>query len=160
MSGGARVHSGFVWAALGAGLTLVACWATWALFLAPRSGRGTPEAFVEDLAADLRGGRIERVLGRLAPDFHLDPGGLDRGAVESLLRAEPKDARTSPWISLVHPIPNAPEGRVRVAILGVRCVGDPTENRYARHESFRVEAELIERGGSFEVAWARQVPPR
>ncbi len=140
--------------------TLAFCWATWSLFLAQRTGADTPEAFVERVAGFIRTADYAAFADALDPTFAFEPGGLDRSAVLAFLRSEPRDGRMHPFVALVHEIPSPTEGRLRVAVVGVRCQGDPAEQRNAAHSSFRIECELVHDRGHFRVMWAKVHPVR
>jgi hypothetical protein len=135
--------------------TLLLSWATWALFVAPRSGGDTIESFVEGIAADLRDGDFDAVRDRLDPSFTFDPGGLDREAALGVARNEFTAGRFHPYVALTHPIPGGIEDVKHVAVLGLLAQGHPERMRNVTVIPVRLELKVRETDAGFVVLSAR-----
>jgi hypothetical protein len=142
-------------AAIAVVATLVFSWATWALFVAPRSGGDTIESFVEGIAADLRDGNFDAVRDRLDPSFTFDPGGLERDAALGVARNEFTAGRFYPYVALTHPIPGGVEDVNHVAVLGILAQGNPERMRNVVVLPVRLELKVRETDGGFVVLSAR-----
>jgi hypothetical protein len=145
-------------AGVSAAVTLLFSWATWALFLADRSGEGSPERFVEDMATWLRQGSIDRVRQHLAPSFTWEPEGLDGEAALAIASREYAAGRLHPYVAFVHPIQDgsAADGATHWAAIGVLASSDPERKRDPGLRAMRLELELREEGGTFLVLRARR----
>jgi hypothetical protein len=151
----AAVPKSVVVAAISVVATLAFAWATWALFVAPRSGGDTIESFVENIAAELRDGDFDAVRDRLDPSFTFDPGGLDRDAALGVARNEFSAGRFFPYVALTHPTPGGTDGVKHVAVLGVLAQGNPERMRDVTVLPFRLELKVRDADGRFTVLSSR-----
>jgi hypothetical protein len=138
-------------------VTLAFSWATWAIFLAPRDGGDTVEAFLGEIAVALREADFDAVRARLDPAFSFDPGGLDKEAALAFARSESAAGRFFPYVAFVHAIPGAGgEADVHhVAVLGILAQGDPEKARNVLVRPVRLEVRVRQGRDGFAVLSAR-----
>jgi hypothetical protein len=143
-------------AAIAVVATLLFSWATWALFVAPRSAEGTPEGFLHAMAQKLREGDFDDVRDRLDPQFTFEPGGLDRDAALAVARHEFAAGRFFPYVAMTHPVFGGVDDVDLVAAIGVLAQGDPEKNRYVNVIPVRLELKLRRTSGGFVVLSAKK----